>query len=214
MGKISNICSHVYIQQYFFFGFRLITKYFGQDNIPIESFTDFKKKRGIFADLSTSINPYSYWEMAESGHKNFSDFALKMVNIPGSSAEIERFFGDWSRVHSAIRNRLSKETSKKLVHVYYSLKKTAIEKEEALKPRNCETVPINEIDDVAELSADLEGSLNIEAAEIEVIDEIVTVDEDEDPDWDDSEEDMEDDLDADSDSDDEDSVFQNILNQL
>lgn len=131
------------------------------------------------------MNPYTYWETAESGHKSFSRFALKLVNIPGSSAEIERFFSDWSRVHSAIRNRLSKETSKKLVHVYYSLKKAAIDREELNKPRR-------ELE-IAELSSEFENSLTMEDAVVDLVDD---EQETEDPTyigW--SDEDIEDDVD-------------------
>lgn len=40
------------------------------------------------------------------------------------SARIERLFSNWSYIHSSIRNRLTFERSKKLLHIYFSLKIT------------------------------------------------------------------------------------------
>lgn len=37
-------------------------------------------------------------------------------------AQLERVFSNWAYVHNDIRNRLSFERSKKLIHCYHSLK--------------------------------------------------------------------------------------------
>jgi hypothetical protein len=50
------------------------------------------------------------------------DLAIKLLKIPASSAQIERLFSNWGHIHTLLRNRLTFENSKKLVHVYFSLK--------------------------------------------------------------------------------------------
>lgn len=62
--------------------------------------------------------------MAVIKHPNLANLANKLLQIPASSAsaQIERVFSSWSHVHSMPRNRLTFERSKKLLHVYYSLR--------------------------------------------------------------------------------------------
>lgn len=50
-----------------------------------------------------------------------SKLALKILNLPASSAQIERIFSNWGHIHSSLRNRLTFERSKKLLHVYFAL---------------------------------------------------------------------------------------------
>lgn len=71
--------------------------------------------------------------MSESSFPSLSALALKLINVPGSSAEIERLFGGWGRLHTAIRNRLKPEVSRKLVHINYSLRNSVIIEEERKK---------------------------------------------------------------------------------
>lgn len=52
-----------------------------------------------------------------------ADFALKLISIPASSAEVERVFSNWKFVHSTLRNKLEFKKSKKLVEIYYNLNK-------------------------------------------------------------------------------------------
>lgn len=58
------------------------------------------------------------------GHKKLAEFARDYLKIPASTAQLERLFSNWAFVHSDVRNRLSDETSKKLVKMYFTLRST------------------------------------------------------------------------------------------
>lgn len=59
--------------------------------------------------------------MAEVEHPKLSNLAVKLLQIPASSAQLERVFSQWALIHTPIRNPLTFERSKKLMYVYYSL---------------------------------------------------------------------------------------------
>lgn len=57
----------------------------------------------------------------------FADLALKLLNMPASTAQLERVFSNWSDIHWDKRNRLSEDRSKKLLSIYHSLKMNQID---------------------------------------------------------------------------------------
>lgn len=68
-------------------------------------------------------SPLTFWHYAaDLGHEELAEFATKYLKIPASTAQLERLFSNWAFVHSDTRNRLSNETSKKLVNVYFTLR--------------------------------------------------------------------------------------------
>lgn len=91
----------------------------------LESRRMFAANEGVFGQLAqkSSITPKTYWYYAKR-HKHFelSALASKLLKIPASTAQLERLFSNWKFIHSDIRNRLGKETSKKLLNVYFSLR--------------------------------------------------------------------------------------------
>lgn len=97
------------------------------ENLPeegINGLSDFQENSGIFATLylKNVQDPITFWNMAKLNYKSLAVLALKLQNLPASSAQIERIFSNWSYVHSPIRNKLTFERSKKLLNVYYTLK--------------------------------------------------------------------------------------------
>ena len=88
------------------------------------SLTLFKEKRGVFRKLfeKNCGDGFVFWKFAKVYYSALASLALKLLQIPSSSAQIERVFSNWSFVHSPLRNRLSFEKSKKLLHVYYTHK--------------------------------------------------------------------------------------------
>lgn len=90
----------------------------------INSLHNFKNNTGIFKTLNDKnvIDPIVFWNMSKIKHPNLSEIAIKLMQLPAASAQIERLFSNWSYVHSSIRNRLTFERSKKLLHIYFSLK--------------------------------------------------------------------------------------------
>lgn len=94
------------------------------DNSGLQSLRAYRKNEGFFKTLNLKSikDPMTYWELASDENKKISDLAQKLLNIPASSAQLERIFSQWSYVHSPVRNRLSSESSKKLIYIYYTLK--------------------------------------------------------------------------------------------
>jgi hypothetical protein len=93
------------------------------DDAGIESYRSYSEKSGTFAELlKKKLSARTFWFFARRHHASLSQLALKLHNIPASSAQLERVFSNWSYVHNATRNRLSFDHSKKLVHVYYACK--------------------------------------------------------------------------------------------
>lgn len=93
----------------------------------LESHRMFTENDGTFATLGKKKipNPKTYWHYAaDQGHEELSTFAMKFLKIPASTAQLERLFSNWGYVHNDIRNRLSADTSKKLVNIYFTLRST------------------------------------------------------------------------------------------
>lgn len=97
------------------------------DSGGLESLRLFTLNDGTFALLQKKevTSPKTFWHYAsEQGHEQLALFAMKYLKVPGSTAQLERLFSHWAFIHSDIRNRLSVETSKKLVNVYFTLRST------------------------------------------------------------------------------------------
>ena len=94
------------------------------DPSGITSYQEYRVKSGKFGELMKKgiRSPRTFWYFAARQHKELSEAALKLLNIPASSAQLERLFSNWSFVHNITRNRLSFERSKKLLQIYYTLK--------------------------------------------------------------------------------------------
>lgn len=95
------------------------------DADALESVRLFTDNEGKFALLfkKNIKSPKTFWHFArQQGHQKLADFATKFLNIPASTAQLERMFSNWAYIHTDTRNRLSTETSKKLVNVYFTLR--------------------------------------------------------------------------------------------
>ncbi|XP_065221822.1 uncharacterized protein LOC135846571 isoform X2 [Planococcus citri] len=90
----------------------------------IESWSMFINKECVFNTLFLKkvVDPTAFWTVAAAKHPNLSKFALKLLRMPASTAQLERLFSHWHDVHSLIRNRLKFERSKKLAAIYYTLR--------------------------------------------------------------------------------------------
>lgn len=85
---------------------------------------EYKTGKGVFNQLFDKAIQSStvFWSYAGRKHEELAQMALKLCQIPGSTAQLERVFSNWSYVHNSIRNRLSSDKSKKLLDIYYTLK--------------------------------------------------------------------------------------------
>lgn len=74
-----------------------------------EEFDKYVERSGIFSKLFNKCDlddPFVFWSMAETYVPVLGKFVIKLMQIPASTAELERLFSHWSYVHSLIRNRL------------------------------------------------------------------------------------------------------------
>lgn len=91
----------------------------------LESCRLYSTNDGTFGALARKkiTSPKTYWHYAiQQGHQELGEFAMKLLKIPASTAQLERLFSNWAFVHSDMRNRLGPDTSKKLVDVYFTLR--------------------------------------------------------------------------------------------
>ncbi|RYE18833.1 MAG: hypothetical protein EOP45_13545 [Sphingobacteriaceae bacterium] len=76
-------------------------------------------------DRKKITSPKTFWRYAsEQGHPKIASFAMDYLEIPASTAQLERLFLQWAFIHSDTRNRLSEDTSKKLLNIYFMLRST------------------------------------------------------------------------------------------
>lgn len=94
----------------------------------MDSLCEYKQKIGVFRQLFNKEikSPGTFWSLAMRRHPELSNVALKLAQMPVSTARLERLFSIWSHVHNPSRNRLVPEKSKKLLDIYYTLKMTDI----------------------------------------------------------------------------------------
>lgn len=97
------------------------------ENLSIDGvaqLSDYNEKQGLFKTLfEKNLNDGKvFWQIASTKYKELSGFAIKLLNIPASTAQIERLFSNWSFIHNKLRNRLTFDKSKKLLHIYYDSK--------------------------------------------------------------------------------------------
>lgn len=89
----------------------------------IESYTQYVKREGVFGNLAgKATSSRSFWYFCK-GHEELSKFALRLALIPASTAALERMFSSWSYIHTKVRNRLGFERSKKLMYIYFTLRR-------------------------------------------------------------------------------------------
>lgn len=91
----------------------------------MQEFKLYQDNAGIFQMLfeKTDLHdPHVFWFLAKEYVPDLAKLSMQLLQIPGSTADLERLFSHWTFVHSAIRNRLSSFRSSKLVDVYYTLR--------------------------------------------------------------------------------------------
>lgn len=97
------------------------------DAAGLESLRLVTENEGTFRNLQQKkvASPKTFWHFAaEMRHGQLSAFAMKFLKVPASTAQLERLFSNWAYIHTDIRNRLSSETSKKLLNIYFTLRST------------------------------------------------------------------------------------------
>lgn len=135
---------------------KFFSKFFG--NTELNDFVDFGQKAGKFRDyFQQNLSSKVFWNMLLPETENVATLALKLTAIPASNSQIERIFHSWSTIHTKLRNRLTAERSKKLVHIYYSLvnrEKPKVDNDENDRPIN--DVEVVDVDDEDVEDGDIE----------------------------------------------------------
>lgn len=104
---------------------RFVNKHL-KDIVSVKAFGEYKVKGIKFADLAVEdIDARTFWLSIKFQYPLLSELALDLLNIPASSAEVERVFSKWREVHTSLRNRLGPEKSEKLLSAYYYLRSYA-----------------------------------------------------------------------------------------
>lgn len=86
---------------------------------------DFDEQREpILTYKAETENAVDFWTFYGTTAPHLSEIALKLFKIPASTAQLERVFSMWQRIHSKIRNKLSFDTSKMLMSLYIHLNTT------------------------------------------------------------------------------------------
>lgn len=86
----------------------------------LTEFEDYEKESSSKTQLLATVqNGIDFWTLAEDYWPNLAKIALKLLRIPASTSQLERVFSMWQHIHSRLRNRLTFDRSKKLMHIYY-----------------------------------------------------------------------------------------------
>lgn len=90
----------------------------------LNSFRIFATNGSIFGKLNERkiTCPATFWHFAEAHHPELTGFVQKLQKIPASTAQLERLSSNWGFIHPELRDRLSPETSKKLLNIFYLLR--------------------------------------------------------------------------------------------
>lgn len=83
----------------------------------------FRERKGMFdnAKLET-LSPKAFWGFLKQTHPKLSEVALKFIELPATTAALERVFSMWKNVHTDVRNRLTAEKSFKLTAIYHAMR--------------------------------------------------------------------------------------------
>ena len=68
-----------------------------------DMFHIFKGLYGEVYAIELAKKPDLYWEVMEAESKELSDFAIKYMFLPSSTASLERYFLIWSYVHDMFK---------------------------------------------------------------------------------------------------------------
>ena len=98
---------------------------------------NYRSRNGIFAKqflwkAITTTTPQAWWS-GLCGSLELSKIAVMILNMPPTSASVERSFSTHKDIHSAKRNRLTTTRSGKLVYVSHNLKLLGKEKVERIE---------------------------------------------------------------------------------
>lgn len=94
----------------------------GRGEAAFSQFQQFYNSSGLFGEIDASeMKTMSYWKLFSLNMPELGKTAMTYLPLPASSASLERVFSMWNFVHNKVRNRLSKQTSERLIFVYHAI---------------------------------------------------------------------------------------------
>lgn len=109
---------------------RNIAESFIQNNLDPQYYDEyllFCERRETFDALAKKcVNPISFWTFCRNEFPHLSDFAIKLMLVPASTAMLEGMFSTWTYIHNIYRNKLKNDKSSDLLDIYHSLRHMAI----------------------------------------------------------------------------------------
>lgn len=120
-------------------GEQFITQNLGHQGL--EERTRFDQNPQNYKGFTDSCEcPITFWIFLSHFYPALSKFALKLMNMPASTALIEGFFSHWTYVQNKYRNSMSFSTSYKSIHTYHILRSGAYKRE---KKKRFSRFPLN-----------------------------------------------------------------------
>lgn len=84
--------------------------------------TYFQNKQDYDTYREGCVDSVSFWSLVGFTLPLLSKFAIKLMTIPSSTAQLEGLFSNWTYIHNKYRNRLGSNTSACLIDIYYFLR--------------------------------------------------------------------------------------------
>jgi len=79
-------------------------------------------RKDIIWKRAQKVSPSTWWKGICSSRRHLSCIASRILQLPATSAAVERSFSTYGNIHSAKRNRLTVERAGKLVYVSHNLR--------------------------------------------------------------------------------------------
>lgn len=90
----------------------------------LEELFVYQQRVAEFQDLANRIIcPIKYWGWLKLQFPKLADYAIKLMLMPASTAQLESLFSSWTYIHNIYRNKLGMEKSSQLLDMYHCMKK-------------------------------------------------------------------------------------------
>lgn len=93
----------------------------------LQDLANFRSKDGLWRKdiiwkCAQKVSPSTWWKGICSSRRHLSFIASRILQLPATSASVERSFSTYGNIHSAKRNRLTAERAGKLVYISHNLR--------------------------------------------------------------------------------------------
>lgn len=94
------------------------------DEDALEELVSYEERIVEFEELTSTLKcPIKYWGLLKLVFPKLAEYAIKLMLMPASTAQLESLFSSWTFVHSIYRNKLGIAKSSHLLDMYHCMKK-------------------------------------------------------------------------------------------